>query len=162
MKLIDIITFYGFLTSVALTLIILISLYAWPRIWLKRLPGEVKSSIPQKTKKEKKQTLVVMMLFLIILIGIPAFAVTKYSQPTILQAWFICYSICFLFNLIDLLIIDWLFICTITPRSIRLKGVNQSVYKDYSKHLKNFFMGIFVIIIPSFLSGVLGFIISKI
>ncbi len=33
------------------------------------------------------------------------------------------------FNLTDLLIIDWLIVCTLTPDFIKVKGIEDDVYK---------------------------------
>jgi len=157
MELIDTILVYGLLTSLLLAALTLTSLYIQPRIWMQDLPKEIQQSMPSKTKKEKRQTLVVLILFLGIIILLPSIAVTKYSsQPTLLQAWLITYSVYFIFNLTDLLFIDWLLVCTITPGFIKLEGVDEHVYKKYRKHLKDFLKGTVAIILPSFLSALIG------
>lgn len=162
MEIIDTILRYGLLTTFLLTSLILGSLYMQPRIWLQGLPQEVQISIPQKTKKEKKQTFVVMILFLLILLGFPVIAIVNSVQhPTLWQAWVISYSVYFIFNLTDLLFIDWLIVCTITPDFIKVKGVDEYVYKNYKKHFTDFLKGIVILIVPSFLSGLLGYITIK-
>lgn len=162
MDFIDIILVYGILTSLLLSALILVSLYIQPRIWMQDLPKEVQQSIPPKNKREKKQTLIVMILFLVILILLPAFAVTRnINQPTFLQAWLITYSIYFIFNLTDLLIIDWLIICTFTPSFIKIKGIDEQVYKNYRKHLLDFLKGVAIITVPSFVSCLLGYYLNK-
>ncbi|MBK7149440.1 MAG: hypothetical protein IPH78_11625 [Bacteroidetes bacterium] len=162
MEMLDTILVYGFLTSFLLTILILGSLYVQPRIWMQDLPIEVRQTIPAKTKGEKQQTLVVLILFLLILILIPSIAVIQFvSQPTFFQAWCIAYAVYFIFNLTDLLFIDWLVVCTITPNFIKVKGVDEYVYKNYAKHLKDFMKGMLIIIVPSLLSGSIGFFIAK-
>lgn len=158
----EIILFYGLLTSFLLTILILISLYIQPRIWITKLPQKVQNFIPEKTKKEKIQAFVVFFLFIVILFLFPVVAVTQYvSQPTFLEIWLITFSIYFIFNLTDLLIIDWLIICTITPGFIQINGVDISVYKNYSKHLIDFFKGIILMAVFSFLSSLISCFISQ-
>lgn len=158
MPLFHIILTHGLITALLLMALILISLYINPRIWLQDLPKQVQMSIPPKTSKEKRQSLIVLALFLTILIAIPAIGVINYdSQPTLLQAWFITYSILFIFNLSDLLLIDWLIVCTITPSFIKIKGIDERVYKNRHKHLKDFLKGLVVIAVPSLLSCLIGY-----
>ncbi|MBN2051210.1 MAG: hypothetical protein JW760_12230 [Spirochaetales bacterium] len=46
------------------------------------------------------------------------------------------------FNLVDLLIIDWLVFCLLTPRFIRLPGTDgHPGYKNYGYHSKAFLKG---------------------
>lgn len=162
MDLINIILVYGLVTSLLLSVLILTSLYIQPRIWIQKLPEEVQISISPKTKKEKKQTYIVLILFLSILLALPIIAVTNYgSHPTLLETWVINFSIYFLFNLTDLLIIDWLIVCTITPGFLKIKGVDIQVYKNYLNHLQDFFKGIILIAVLSILSSLISYFISQ-
>jgi hypothetical protein len=46
------------------------------------------------------------------------------------------------FNLVDLLILDWLLFCTITPRWIVIPGTaGMAAYKDYLFHFRAFLKG---------------------
>lgn len=162
MELVNTIVVYGLLNSSILTSLILISLYINPRIWMSHLPVKVQREISGKSGVEKMQSLIVLILFLSILLTLPLLAVINYGkQLTFIEALSITYSVNFMFNLTDLLFIDWLIICTLTPDFIRVKGVDERVYKDYGKHLVEFFKGAVVIIIPSIFSGLLGFMVIK-
>jgi hypothetical protein len=124
---------------------------------------EVQKRLPAKTAIEKRQSLIVLILFLSIFLLVPSWAVANVSPPsTFLQAFIITYSISFMFNLTDLLIIDWFVICTLTPGFVRLEDVDEQVYKNHSKHLKDFFRGTVVIITPSLCSTLLGLLLSNI
>lgn len=158
----DIIAVYGLMTSFALASLILISLYINPRIWIRHLPIEIQRKIPEKSKMEKRQSLVVLILFLTVLIVLPSIAVVNYgNQMTLVKAFIITYNINFLFNITDLLLIDWLIICTITPSFIKFNGVDETVYKNYRKHLMDFFRGAIIIIVPSVFSSLFGIFIIR-
>lgn len=162
MGLTEIILAYGPLTSLLLSVLIIVSLFIQPRIWMKDLPKEVQTAIPPKTKLEKRQSIIVLILFLFILLVMPVKAMIAYGSPiTLLEAWLITFSIYFIFNLVDLLVIDWLIVCTITPDFIRVKGVDLQVYKNYSKHLKDFFKGILLIAVFSFLFSLISYSILQ-
>lgn len=154
---------YGLINSLILTFVVLLSLFKNPRIWMSHLPPEVQRILPPKTATEKRQSLIVLILFLNIFLIIPACALANIYPPiTFLEAFSTTYSISFMFNLTDLLFLDWIVICTITPSFIRVKGVDRQVYKNYRKHLMDFFKGAVVIFIPSLCSALLGLVLSNI
>ncbi len=156
---------YGLISSLLLSSIIVSSLMINPRIWMQDLPKELQQKIPPKTKKEKQQTWYVMLPFMTIILLGPVFAITDYLgviHPTSLnfvQCLILSYGMYFIFNLFDLLIIDWLLICTITPKFIQIPGITASDLKNYKKHGMDFIKGIFLIIIPSIISAFLGYLI---
>jgi hypothetical protein len=52
------------------------------------------------------------------------------------------FGVFFLFNLVDLLILDWLIICTFRPRWVALPGAEHIVIaKPYLQHFKGFLIG---------------------
>jgi len=157
---------YGGTASLLLSVIILLSLYFNPRIWMQDLPKKVQAEIPPKSKKEKNQTIFVLILFLAVFLFLPTMAVVRSAVVsevpiTLLDAFIISYCVLFFFNLTDLLIIDWLIVCTITPNFIRLKGIDESVYKNYSKHLTDFLKGTIIISVPAFVSGMVGYVLVE-
>jgi hypothetical protein len=49
----------------------------------------------------------------------------------------------FVFNLFDLLVLDWLFFCTIQPRAMLLPGTEgMAGYRDYRFHFIGFLRGL--------------------
>ena len=55
-----------------------------------------------------------------------------------------------MFNLVDLLVMDWLIVCTITPRFLVLPGTEgMAGYKDYRTHPRGFVIGSAVAIMGS-------------
>lgn len=158
MELTRIILEYGLLQALLLSLLILGSLYMQPRIWLQDLPSEMQKKIPPKTSREEKLSYFVLTIFLIVIIVVPIVAILDYgSAISFLQAWMITLGIYLIFNLTDLLIIDWLIVCTITPKFIRIEGVEIGVYRNYLRHLKDFFKGLVLVTIFSALMGLVSY-----
>ncbi len=64
------------------------------------------------------------------------------------------------FNLVDLLLIDWLLICTITPKFAVIPGTEgMAGYKDYVFHLRGFLIGILISVVTGLLiAGIVFFI----
>jgi len=62
----------------------------------------------------------------------------------------------FLFNLVDWLVLDWLIICTITPKFVVLPGTQgMAGYKNYAMHFRGFLIG-------TALSVIIGLIVAAI
>jgi hypothetical protein len=60
------------------------------------------------------------------------------------------------FNLFDLLILDWLFFCTVQPRSMILPGTEgMAGYRDYWFHVIGFFKGLGFTVVGSLLVAAL-------
>ena len=53
------------------------------------------------------------------------------------------FGVALFFNLVDLLIVDWLVLCRFTPRSLVIPGTEgMAGYKDYAHHFRGFVIGI--------------------
>jgi len=124
----------------------LITLFINPRIWLQDYPDKIKKIVPSKTEKEKKQTVVLSVFFILIFIGYPIITLLLYKNSITFFSLFLHFFILFQFsNLIDLLILDWIIFCTITPKRIIITGTTvEDGYKDYKFHFIAFLKGIVI------------------
>ncbi len=108
-------------------------------------PKEVIKNVEEKTAKEKREALLFGLPFVTILFIYPLlFGI--YGKFIIgfkfLENWLSILSVIFSFNLIDLLIIDWLVFCAITPKFIIIPGTQGNPgYKDYHFHFDAFLRG---------------------
>ena len=58
------------------------------------------------------------------------------------------FGVLFIFNLVDLVILDWLIVCWLEPRWVILPGTEHVVIpKQYLHHFKGFLMGTVVSVI---------------
>jgi hypothetical protein len=65
------------------------------------------------------------------------------------------------FNLFDLLILDWLFFCTIQPRSMVLPGTEgMAAYRDYRFHFIGFLRGLGFTAMGSLIIAILWIVIQ--
>ena len=67
------------------------------------------------------------------------------------------------FNLFDLLIIDWLIVCLITPKFVIIPGTEGNKgYKDYQFHFIGFLKGIIITFTMSLvISGLISVIVHS-
>jgi hypothetical protein len=136
----------GAVLSILLLGLLLAILYYNPRLLLQRYPPDVQRAVPPKTAGERRQTAVFGGIFLLLLLGGPLLSTLMLKQQqgalSFGSAFFHAGGVLFIFNLADLLLLDWLIFCTITPRFVVLPGTaGLSGYKDYRLHLRGFVAG---------------------
>lgn len=139
----------GAVLSVLGGLMIVGSLRANPRIWLNDFPKDIRAAVPPKTDDEKRQSLVWGIPFLVLLVGVPVLStlLLKQQAPSAgFAALFAnAFGVGFFFNAVDLLLIDWLVLCYLTPPSLVIPGTEgMAGYKDYAHHFRGFITGTIV------------------
>jgi len=137
----------GAILSVIASLLIIVSLCFNPRMWLQDYPKDIQDRVPPKTKEEKRQALVVGIPFLIVLVAVPLSStlvlnVQGGGDTSFVQLFLNAFGVAFVFNLVDLLLLDWLMFCTITPKFLVIPGTEgMGAYKDYCYHFKGALVG---------------------
>jgi hypothetical protein len=132
----------GALLSLAGSTYLLVLLRFNPRIFLRHYPKEVREIVPPKSEKERR-----MSLLLGLLIAVPFAAVLLWRTATLgshsfWELFAYAFGVLFIFNLVDLLILDWLIVCWIEPRWVILPGTEHIVIpKQYFHHFKGFLQG---------------------
>lgn len=145
----------GAILSFLASLILLVLLRYNPRLFLQDYPENIQNKVPPKTKKEKKQSLVLGIPFLLLFVVVPFLSTLGLmrqsgGEATFVQLFLHAFGVVFIFNLVDLVLLDWLLFCTITPTFMVIPGTEGSqAYKDYFYHLKASVVGTFL----SFLTG---------
>jgi hypothetical protein len=123
-----------------------------PRIWLHRMPPEVRNKVPGKTPQEKRVFAVFAIPFLIWLLGYPIVYVLQ-QQPDLLTS---CLMFCAFFAgfaIWDTLVLDLLIFCQITPRFIIIAGTTREDYANMKYHLRSGAKGLLLSLV---FSGVLA------
>ncbi|PGZ14060.1 nitroreductase, partial [Bacillus thuringiensis] len=93
-----------------------------------------------KSIHEKKQTIYFNIAYNIILFGTPfvsTYILHQQEKLLYIEAYLHTLGILMIFNLVDLIIIDWLIYCWITPRFVVIPCTDgMKGYKDYMFHLR--------------------------
>lgn len=149
----------GAIVSAIASLYLLAVLYLNPRLFLQDYPKDIQSSAPQKTKNEKRLSIVLGTPFLLFLFLGPFISTLHLeflsgSEISFLVAFSHAFGVVFVFNLVDWLILDWLIFCTITPGFMVIPGTEgMAGYKDYSFHFRAFLVGTVFSIVAGLIVG---------
>lgn len=136
----------GLYVALATVCLVLLVLYD-PRLMLQDYPPAIQEIVPPKTAREKRLTLWLGLPFLLILFVFPIYAAFEFQtrmggQAGFAWLWLYAAGIAFAFNLWDLLVLDWLVFCTLTPSRFVLPGSEgHPAYKDYAYHFRAFLTG---------------------
>jgi hypothetical protein len=128
----------GALLSVVASTYLLVLLRFNPRMFLKHFPKEIREIVPPKSEKERRMSILLGVPLGLLFIG-PTFAsalLWRASAHASLSFWELfahVFGLFFLFNLVDLLILDWLIVCRFTPRWLIISGTKMP--KEYLHHL---------------------------
>lgn len=156
---------YGVIQSALLSFVLLLIGLKNPRMMLQDYPKSIKNAVPPKTQEEKRLGRIYGAPFILIFIIYPIFAAWREAcVASLLEAFLFIWAIMMFSNLYDLLILDWLVMCTITPRWMVLPGTEGNRgYKDYYFHFVGFLKGIVITAVLSLVSALtLRFIIENI
>ena len=132
----------GAILSIVTSLFLMVVLHFNPRLFLQDYPEAIKNQVPPKTALEERQSLLIGVPFLLLLAIIPFLSTLTLKRSSLealsfLQLFVHAFGVIFIFNLVDLVILDWLMFCTITPKFMVIPGTEgMRAYKDYFFHFK--------------------------
>jgi hypothetical protein len=132
-----------------------------PRLFLQDYPEDIQNLAPPKTKIEKRQSLIVGIPFLVLLLAVPFISTMTLKHASggtfsIFALFINAFGVVFFFNIVDLLFLDWLIFSFLTPSFVIIPGTEgMEGYKDYGYHFRAFLKG-------SILSVIAGLLIAGI
>ncbi|MCP1103227.1 small-conductance mechanosensitive channel [Aequitasia blattaphilus] len=105
------------------------------------------ANIPRPSAPQKRNGLIFSILGYFIIIGTLMGAGLWHYHSTPISFWSLLlhlWIICFFWNIVDLLILDWLIVCAITPDWLMIPGTEHCKgWKDYKFHFNGFLQGCF-------------------
>lgn len=138
---------FGLVLSLLLTIITAVSGAIALDMFVGDYPPDIQQKYgPMSPKAARLRPYVAMLLFLSVL-AIPLLGLFALQSVvlsiTFLPAFVFSSVTLLVFNIYDLIILDWIFFCTIQPRSMVLPGTERMAgYRDYRFHFIGFIKGL--------------------
>lgn len=126
--------FHLLIYNLATSVLIYGSLAYQPRLWLHRMPPEVRSKVPPKTPDENKLFLFVALPFVLLLFAYPIGYVIQEGTNLATSFWMLLAFFAG-FAIWDTLVLDILIFCILTPRFILINGTERTDYSNKKYHL---------------------------
>jgi len=119
-----------------------------PRVWgYQDYPRAVKERVPPQTRREKTLAAVIGLPWLVFFLGFPL--VSTYmlkiqlgGDISLIVAFLNSFTLFSFFNIVDLVLLDWLVISKITPNFVIIPGTQARDYKNLSEHYRGHIWGI--------------------
>lgn len=133
--------------SVVAVVLILAPLRWNPRLWLQDFPKDIRDAVAPKTADERRQSLVWGVPFLAVLLAAPLLSCLALIRDVGVSVpygwlWTDAFGVALLFNVVDLVVVDWFVVCAITPSFVAVPGTRGFAgYKDYAHHARAFMTG---------------------
>lgn len=129
-----------------------------PRVMLQDYPKDVQAAVPPKTAAERRETIVwgaaLVSLVFAAPLGAAVAARLQVSDLSYAAAFMNAFVVMLAVNVFDLLVLDWLMFCTLTPRFVVLPGTEgMAGYKDYAEHFGGFLVGLVLALVASAVIG---------
>jgi len=146
---------YGIVFSLLFSALLLVMIKINPEMMLNDYPPEIKARYGPASEKTKQQRKPFVILFFLIVFGVPLLSIMRLDQmiagvPSFLEIFVNIFTLFLVFNIVDLLILDWLIFCAVTPRFIVLPGTEgMAAYKDYGFHFRGFLIGCVICIVSA-------------
>ncbi|HHE9996674.1 hypothetical protein MZA43_01720 [Haemophilus influenzae] len=164
---IKIILIEAIIWSMLWTITVSVSIRVFPFMIEHDYPKDVReiASIPKPSKTHKKQGLIFATVSFVILFGLLiAFAILAYKGQE-LSFWKIfihLWLICMIWNIVDLVIVDWIFICLLSLKYFVLRKTEHCKgNKNYKFHFIGFLKGFIAMNIVALIFATISFFILQ-
>jgi hypothetical protein len=138
----------GLILSVLLSALVVVTLRWNAESWLGDYPPDIREAFGPMSAEARRVKLVGGIAFLVFIAAVLVRGLVELSRAsggelTFLDAFVYTFIVGQVFNLIDLLVLDWLWFVTLSPAFIILPGTEgMAGYKDYGFHFRAFLVGL--------------------
>lgn len=138
---------YGAILSAVMSLSFLGLAYLNPEVWTADYPPDIREKFGPMSERAKKQRRLAGVPVFLLLFGILVLSAVELARidggSTFLAVFLGAFVVLLVFNVVDLLILDWLIFVTIRPEFVVLPGTEgMQGYRDYGFHFRAFLKGV--------------------
>jgi hypothetical protein len=155
----------GLVLSLVLTILLIISGAIALDMFVDNYPPDIQQKYgPMSPRAARLRPYIATLLFITVLvvpmIGLFTLQAEIDSVPFLPALVFSAIAL-LVFNTFDLIILDWLFFCTLQPRSMVLPGTEgMAAYRDYRFHFIGFLKGLGFSVVGSLLIAIFWMIVQ--
>ncbi len=151
----------GLIWSVLWIIYVYVIVTKYPWQMLHDYPEDIQkaSTLPEPTGEQNRKAKLFGLLGSLVIFGtLITFGLIQFygGKVSFLKVLGFIFIIAMIWNAIDLLVMDWLIICLITPKWVVLQGTEGCKgYKDYFYHFKGFLIGcVYTAIMSIIIAGI--------
>jgi len=138
---------YGIGLSLVLTTITVVSGIIAPDMWVSKYPPDIRQKYGPMSVRAARLRPYIAVLFFITVLVVPLLGLftlrARVNDVPFILAFAFSGIVLLVFNTFDLIVLDWLFFCTLQPRPMVLPGTQgMPGYNDYRFHFIGFLKGL--------------------
>lgn len=153
---------YGLILSVLSSAVLLISAYFNPESMVDGYPPDIQERHGPMSATAYRHKRLVGIPFGVVLIGLLLVSILTLPAITFWMVFINTALVLFTFNLVDLLVLDWLIFNTIRPAFIVLPGTEgMAGYRDYGFHFRKFLKGVAGAMLAGLVAGGLALLLTS-
>lgn len=139
---------YGLALSLLLLLIMGVSLAVAPDMWVGDYPPDIREKYGAMSERGRRYRPIIAVLFfgaIFLVVGLSNFRLHDLlpTTPRFIDYLLSNFVLLMVFNLFDLLVLDWLIFVSIQPKILILSGTEgMAGYRNYRFHFRGFLIGI--------------------
>jgi hypothetical protein len=112
------------------------------RMFLGHFPKEIRAVVPPKSRKEQWMSIVFGLLIAVPFTAVLVWRTATLGSRSFWELFAYAFGVLFIFNVVDLVILDWLIVCWFKPPWVILPGTEHiAIPNPYVHHFKEFLMG---------------------
>jgi hypothetical protein len=132
----------GALLSVVASTYLLLLLRFKPRVFFGHYPKEIREIVPPRSKKERRMAILFGLLIAAPIAPALLWRTATLGSHSFWDRFAYAFGVLFIFNLVDLLVLDWLIVCWVKPCWVVLPGTEHiAIPNPYVHHFKEFLIG---------------------
>ncbi len=136
----------GALLSALASALVMATLRLNPRLLLRHYPPELRAAVPPNTPRERMISRLVGLPLIALLVGVPAWSTAAWQaaigEQAFGQLWLHAFIVGSVFNLVDWLVLDELWLGVVRPRWAMLPGAEDVPFQfNHGQHLRGFVVG---------------------
>jgi hypothetical protein len=157
---------YGIVVSLMMTAMIVITFRINPEMWVHDAPPAIRNRYGAVSEKSRRQAKLVALPLFVLLFGVLGYSIFGLYQMAGSSPgfWMIAFSLFVTmqtFNVVDLLLIDWLVVATLKPKALMIPGTEDwPGYDDYGFYFQGFLKGFVGISIASLVIAAVAVLIE--
>jgi len=157
----------GAVLSAALSTVIVASVLYNPRLWINDAPPRVRELAPPLTAVERRARSItgtlLLLTFAVVTIWSAVRLLARYGETlSIATAFWHFLGVFFLFNLFDLVVIDWLVLLVLRPRALTRLSVpgltHEETVGSFAYHFRGFVIGLGIITVGGLMAALLTYL----
>ena len=153
---------YGLLLSLCASVLLVVTAYLNPESMVNDYPPDIRARFGPMSEKARRHRRLAGIPLAVVMLGVLVASIVTLPEITFFTVFVNTFVVLMTFNVVDLLVVDWLLINTIQPRFVVLPGTEgMAGYHNYTFHFRQFLKGTAAMLVMSLLLAAIAVLLDQ-